>query len=346
MADNEKIGVITPVKPEKETNEKKSIYEILEDDIVSSDLPEADKTKQLSKLLRIRSKEVNILIVGATGVGKSSTINALFDVEVAKVGMGVDPETDLIESYHMDNLTIWDSPGLGDGFDDKKIRHQLITKLNEANKDDEAIIDLVVLLIDASSKDLGTTYDLLNTILKPCFGKEAEKRIVVALNQSDMAMKGHHWDDEKNEPDPTLAAYLEKKVASVAKRIKETTGLKLEPIYFCAGYVDSENEVRRPYNLTKLLYQIVKSVPVSKRLALFDNISSNPENWMDDDQKEDYTEKTIKSFFETVTECISECAGYGRQIGNDLLGLPGQLIGGLLGGTIGAIKGIFSQIFN
>ncbi len=36
---------------------------------------------------------LDILLVGATGVGKSSTINALFGNKIAKVGEGCDPET-------------------------------------------------------------------------------------------------------------------------------------------------------------------------------------------------------------------------------------------------------------
>ena len=38
-------------------------------------------------------ENVNLLLVGATGSGKSSTINAMFNMQVAKVGVGVDPET-------------------------------------------------------------------------------------------------------------------------------------------------------------------------------------------------------------------------------------------------------------
>ncbi len=53
------------------------------------------------------------MITGATGSGKSSTINALFDLEVAKVGTGVDPETMDIQKFDLDNLVLWDSPGLG-----------------------------------------------------------------------------------------------------------------------------------------------------------------------------------------------------------------------------------------
>ena len=93
-------------------SKKKSIYELLEEEINALDLSEIEKNIKLSRLLRIRNQKVNIMLVGATGVGKSSTINALFDMEVAKVGVGVDPETSNIVKYELENLTIWDTPGL------------------------------------------------------------------------------------------------------------------------------------------------------------------------------------------------------------------------------------------
>ena len=51
-------------------------------------------------------KEASIVLLSATGSGKSSTINAMFDLDVAKVGKGVEPETDKITSYNLSNLTI------------------------------------------------------------------------------------------------------------------------------------------------------------------------------------------------------------------------------------------------
>ena len=41
-------------------------------------------------------------------------------MQVAEVGVGVDPETSNITSYTLDNLTIWDTPGLGDGIENDK----------------------------------------------------------------------------------------------------------------------------------------------------------------------------------------------------------------------------------
>lgn len=69
------------------------------------------------------------MLVGATGSGKSSTINSLFNTSVAKVGVGVDPETKDIECYQMENLTIWDSPGLGDSIEkDGQYAREIVKK--------------------------------------------------------------------------------------------------------------------------------------------------------------------------------------------------------------------------
>jgi predicted GTPase len=76
-------------------------------------LDEVTKTKVLRNLTKLKDTKVNILITGATGCGKSSTINALFNSEKAKVGQGVDPETMDIAKYELENIVLFDSPGLG-----------------------------------------------------------------------------------------------------------------------------------------------------------------------------------------------------------------------------------------
>ena len=40
----------------------------------------------MKNLLNLKKQKINLMITGATGVGKSSTINALFNTEKAKVG--------------------------------------------------------------------------------------------------------------------------------------------------------------------------------------------------------------------------------------------------------------------
>ena len=334
------------VTTDQENDERRSIYDMMEQDIMASDLPDAEKARRLSYLIKIRSKKVNIMLAGATGSGKSSTVNALFNMEVAEVGVGVDPETMDIEKYELDNLTIWDTPGLGDGVEnDERIRKQIVRKLSELDDEGRPLIDMVVVILDASSKDLGTSYDLINEVLIPSMEKDAGKRILVGLNQSDIAMKGKHWDAEKNEPDEVLLDFLEKKVESVKNRIKEATGLDIMPIYYCAGYKEEGGEQCKPYNLTKLLFHIVKSIPRDKRLALADNINPDKDNWLYDDKESDYKGGIKSGFLDTVWYGISDGAETGSEIGQGILGIPGFVVGGAIGAVVGAVGGFFSAIF-
>lgn len=57
-------------------------------------------------LAQMDDQFVNILIIGATGSRKSSIVNALFNMSVAKVGATSDPETKDITSYVLGNLTL------------------------------------------------------------------------------------------------------------------------------------------------------------------------------------------------------------------------------------------------
>lgn len=52
---------------------------------MASDISDSEKAKRLSYLIKIRNRKVNIMLTGATGSGKSSTINAMFDMDIAKV---------------------------------------------------------------------------------------------------------------------------------------------------------------------------------------------------------------------------------------------------------------------
>ena len=76
---------------------EENIYDAIQNDIMNANISEADKNKMLKNVMKLKDQKINIMITGATGCGKSSTINAMFDTEVAKVGVGVDPETMEIE---------------------------------------------------------------------------------------------------------------------------------------------------------------------------------------------------------------------------------------------------------
>ena len=258
--------------------DEKNILEAMETDIMNANIPEAERTKLMKNLLQLKHQKINLMITGATGSGKSSTINALFNTEVAKVGVGVDPETMDITKYDLDNLVLWDSPGLGDGKEaDNRHANNIINKLEEKDENGNLLIDLVLVILDGSTRDLGTSYELINQVIIPHLGKNKEGRILIAINQADVAMKGKFWDYVNNRPEPQLQKFLDEKIASVKRRIKEGTGVDVEPIYYCAGFKEEGQPQTPPYNLAKLLYYIIEHTPKEKRLVYSDKVNRKKE---------------------------------------------------------------------
>lgn len=344
------------------------LRDILEDEILKSKGTAEEKKELLKRLRSFCDTETNIMLVGATGCGKSSTINALFAcgedeevpseddlsvetvkkskfIEVAKVGSKADPETKDVERYKIGNLVLWDTPGLGDGTEiDEHHKEGIRELLRDKDADGNALIDLVLVILDGSSRDLGTSYKILNEVIIPEMHGENE-RILVALNQADVAMKtGRHWDYEKNEPDGTLIAFLNEKVESIKARIKEDSGLDIEPVYYCAGYEEDSGDVVRPYNLSKLLYYIMNAIPVHKRVAVMEGINTNSENYEHNDDDEDYNEEIKESFYDSF-DYISDGVDTGAEIGSAILGIPGAIVGAFLGGFVGCVRSILDDIF-
>ena len=211
------------------------------------------------KLQKARFYPLDVMVTGVTGAGKSTTLNSLFEKEVAKVGDGVDPETMELDSYRLNKLIrFWDTPGLGDGVYADTIHSRklvdLLYKTYVLDDNEYGFIDSVLIIIEGSNRDMGTTYKLLNDIIVPNFQSE---RIIVAINQADVAMKGRHWDFSRNKPDDVLLKYLEEKTISIQNRVKEATGVAIKrPIYYSA---------QKGYNISKLFDLIIDNMPESRR---------------------------------------------------------------------------------
>ena len=299
----------------------------------------------LQKWQELRGQKLNIMITGATGCGKSSTINALFNMgaatvtEVAKVGVGVDPETMDITKYEIGNMVLWDSPGLGDG-KNADLRHSknIIDKLLERDENGKLLIDLVLVILDGSTRDLGTSFELINKVIIPNLGDNKEQRILVAINQADVAMKGRNWDYKNNCPEAALVTYLEEKCMSVRRRVYEGTGVDIDPIYYCAGYKEEGQEQGRPYNLAKLLYFILMHIPAEKRLVAAMNANQDAEMWQDNDSK-DYGEKIRHSLEDAIGTSL-KAAALGAAVGS-VFGPVGTAVGTVAGALVGFFGSFF-----
>lgn len=256
----------------------------------------------IEMILKSQNKKVNIMVTGATGCGKSSTINALFGTEVAKVGVTPDPETMDISKYNLSYLTIWDSPGLGDGKKDAEHAKNIKEKLVQKDEKGDFLIDLVLVILDGGSRDLGASYELINKVIIPNLGNETN-RLLVAINQCDMAMKGRYWNSEANKPELELEKFLNEKAMSVKKRIEEATGVSIvEPVYYSAGYKEKGQE-QKPYNMQKLLSYIMNHTPSRKRIVYTNNINKDKTVWNDNDK--DYSDSIIEQIADSVVEVVT-----------------------------------------
>lgn len=82
------------------------------------------------KMNVMKIRPLDVMVTGVTGAGKSTTLNALFGRQVAKVGNGVAPETMDLSYYELNEIArFWDTPGLGDGVAKDKIHAKKIVDL-------------------------------------------------------------------------------------------------------------------------------------------------------------------------------------------------------------------------
>ncbi|MPQ43826.1 GTPase [Clostridium tarantellae] len=294
-----------------------------------------EKTKNLikQKITELKNNKLNIMITGATGSGKSSTINALFDKNIAVVGQGTNPETMEIKKYELNNIILWDTPGLGDNpIQDNNHIKNIIKLLNKKDDSGKALIDLVLVIIDGSVRDMKTSFELINEVIIPNIPDE--NRILVAINQCDIAMKGRGWNNMLNIPEENLIKFLNEKVESVKNRIYNSTGVVINPIYYSALY---------KYNISKLLCYIIKSTPDEKRVIYMDKINKDPLMWKKNDDLMNYNYEIQNEISGSLTKALDSSAKgaiAGATIGT-LVPIIGPIIGAGVGATLGFIGGLF-----
>ena len=134
-----------------------------------------------SKRLRYFSQEKLVLFIGATGVGKSSLINAIIkishfpNIPFARTGL-IDPVTHSLDKYQFQQLTIFDSPGFGQAEEDDIKNTKLI--LNWL-KENQKFSPIIVVVLDANVREYGSTFELLNKIKLLC------NKFIFCINRVD-----------------------------------------------------------------------------------------------------------------------------------------------------------------
>jgi len=175
----------------------------------------------------------NILILGATGVGKSTLINKLQNNKVADIGYGASPKTSYLDSYSLtEQITIWDTPGLGEGIkEDEKNKKKLKKILNKKD-----FIDLILIVIDVNNKAIDTTSELINFILET--NEYYRNNFIFILNKVDEAKNFRYWKNRLRRPSKIQQLYINKTIEDVSKRIEENTKIKIKTFLNCSADED------------------------------------------------------------------------------------------------------------
>lgn len=133
---------------------------------------------------------LNILILGKTGVGKSTLINTVFGKDFTKTGQGT-PVTQEIESFtDNEKLFIYDSPGL-ELDEGKKVQIENFIKEQEAKAADEQI-HIAWLCISEAGRRIEETEKALYRLLK---SYRIPILAVITKAQQDKDEKGERFSD-------------------------------------------------------------------------------------------------------------------------------------------------------
>ncbi|WP_323209684.1 GTPase family protein [Nodularia spumigena] len=206
--------------------------------------------------------------IGETGVGKSSTVNALFNagVEVShteactQTARGIEIYFNELEAVN-GALIVYDMPGLGES---RLKQKEHIAIYEKVLKD----VDVALWILDAQNRAIASVQQYLEAELKSINPKLLE-RMVIALNKVDLVSPGEtHWHPLANLPSEEQENNINGRIRDVKKRIREVVPNWKGTII---GY-----SANRRYNLPQLFDAMMDAVPkkrqwvVASRKALAD----------------------------------------------------------------------------
>lgn len=238
---------------------------IIKEDVWEKTLANLPKD-QADKLRKVIEDEMAVppkmALIGKSGVGKTTTINSLFDVEwhTSETITGTtDAQKETFQLKGGGKLTVVDMPGLGDSIaNDKrfmKIYREILPDM-----------DVIFYIIQADDRGLGEDERIIKEVLK-C-GENIGKKLVIGINKVDLLgeNEGLEWDDLSNLPLKEQEALIKRKCSDISKRFSKIKGIEKDAVtYFSA--------VKR-YNLYHALYAVV----IHSGLAGW-KIAIHPKDW-------------------------------------------------------------------
>ena len=208
------------------------------------------------------SRSPKIALIGETGVGKSSTINAMFNAGLKTNHVKACTQ----ESYELSipvselsgnsgSIKIYDMPGLGEDLDadeKHKVTYKRVLKL----------CDVAVWVLDGSTRHFTQTQLALRDVVSVAMGDL--DRLVIGINKIDKIRPGE-WNTDYNLPSPEQEESIEFKIIDVIEKIGKVCPLKRERVI--------PYSAEKWYRLPDLLGAMLDACPKERAWVLYDRAS-------------------------------------------------------------------------
>ncbi|WP_325894944.1 hypothetical protein [Grimontia sp. NTOU-MAR1] len=306
----------------------KSFSQQLAWDISHSSLVDEFKKSTLQlRLHELEDQALNIMVVGPKGVGKTSTIKAVFGNRLNEEFNAVSG----ITRFQNGNLVVWDYPGHnGDEQHDKMLDMQIGATLSESDSDGNPLIDMAVVVLDPAEQNLNQGYRLICDVIAPALGSNFDNRLVVGLNKVDIASFSYEWDFLNDSPSNEVEIWPESTAALIRHCMLDESGLEIAPVCYAADFERTNGEGRRPFNTIKLLNQIVAKLPAAKQITLIDTpLNQQSQAWFDSDDRMNYVVEVENSLFDSIYQGSRGGSRFGGLLGA-YMGKQGREIGYLI----------------
>lgn len=207
--------------------------------------PEAFDTLRAKVLAACRDPP-RIAVIGETGVGKSSTINALFNAgrEVSHTRACTQIETELLVKDGA--LRVVDMPGLGEDLE-----------RDEAHVDTYRRVlpecDVALWILKADVRAIAGVQRSLRDLVAA--GSLDPRRLVIGINQVDLAQPGS-WKRRYNMPDPEQEATIVARTRDVHEKLSRIAELPEDRVVWYSA--------TRAYRLPELLHGIEQACDRSR----------------------------------------------------------------------------------
>lgn len=313
-----------------------SLFAAIRADIAERvEMDEGYKARLNRRLDVLSQTTANILVIGAEGAGKSATLNALFGNSQTQEST---PVEGTIIRQTLNNLTVFQAPLPGYGQNADAAQIELAALLGETDQSGEPLIDLVMVVLDASISNLDDAYlDICHTVL-PMMGEKLQQRLMVLFSKADKVASSIRGSrvDEMMPLDAEI--WLDCTAATLRYRLIHNTGVYTKPLAFSA--LGHESPTGRPYNLLKLLARMMAAMPEEKRLLLLNQPLSQGDNvWRDHDDRLLYLQSVENLCFDTLHIGAYDGDRFGGQLGA-FLGRHGRALGDILSDRIRLQLGI------